>query len=106
MTITSANLKASSIRVTQKMYDILKPQANFISQIPQRFLSIPTTPSPYFIFEQLPLERICEERKALEFGNITSKHEWKGDREIIDECVAILGFIEKEQPVLIYISLG
>ncbi len=100
MKVISPKIKAASIAISKKLFDILQPDANFVTQIPNRHLSVQSAPHPYFIFEELPLRRIVCDLKERQM-NLREP-----DKQLMEEYQNIFSMlIQQENPVLIYISL-
>ncbi len=99
MKVISPKLKAASIAVKKKLYDILQKDANFISQIPNRYEGFQLKPKPYFILEENMLQKIAFELKEKHLNS------GRPDEELLEECNQIISLLQKENPVLIFVSL-
>lgn len=92
-------MKAASIAVSVELFNILKEEAGYISQIPRRYASVQSKPLPYYIFEEEPLHRIISEMKEKQ---MSSK---KPEMEKVIEYNKILDVLQKERPVLIFCTM-
>lgn len=101
MKVISANVKTSSIRLSVTLCDILKKEAEFVSQIPASYVGLRKEPLPYFIMEETPLLRIVTKLKEQH-----SNDSWKfRDVALLQECVSVIQFMNKEKPILLFLSV-
>jgi hypothetical protein len=99
MKVLANRLCASSIAVKKELFDFLNKEANYISQIPQRYTNFQTKPHPYFIIEGEPLKRLMEERKEKQMQLK------QPNKEIIAECDGILKLLKLFKAYLVFVSL-
>jgi hypothetical protein len=99
MQIINSKLPAASIAVKKELYDILKKDANYISQIPERFKGWQSKEQPYFIFEENMLKTIVLELKEKEM-NLKQPN-----KDVVDQCSKIISLLINQKPFLIFVSL-
>ena len=98
MKVVSPNLKAASVRVSDKFFDTLKEDALFVAQIPNKYKSIQKEPLPYIIVEEAMLMRVASELLERELASQNQ------NKDVIQEYSDIRTLILKEKPVLIFLS--
>lgn len=99
MKVLANHLPASSIAVKKELFDFLNKEANYISQIPQRYTSFQSKPHPYFILEGEPLKTLMSERKEQQMQLK------QPNKEILAECNGILKLLLQFKPHLIFVTL-
>lgn len=100
MKVISNNLKTASIALSVELFNLLKQDAGYISQIPNQYLSVQSKPLPYYIFEENPLHTLIKEMKEKEMSKKAPI-----DMMRVIECNKILDLLEKDKPVFIFCTM-